>query len=168
MVNELLEYARGSNADIGTLVRTNYAEFVSQLLEDVRQEFSARGVTLMIDGDLPDVTVQIHPTRLSRVFHNLFGNAADAMHNSGKITVRVRANKNGEVITEVQDTGKGIPPEIGDQIFKPFVTFGKANGTGLGLTISKKTIEDLGGKMSVRNSPQGGAVFSFTLPIQPD
>ncbi|MGZ4961339.1 MAG: ATP-binding protein, partial [Limisphaerales bacterium] len=72
------------------------------------------------------------------------------------------------VVTKVQDTGKGIPAEIADQIFKPFVTFGKPNGTGLGLTISKKTIEDHHGKISAHNSPQGGAVFTFTLPIQPD
>jgi signal transduction histidine kinase len=48
------------------------------------------------------------------------------------------------------------------------VTFGKPNGTGLGLTLSRKTIEDHHGKLIGRNSPQGGAVFSFTLPIQPD
>jgi signal transduction histidine kinase len=168
MVNELLEYARGSNTGVAMLVRENYAEFVRQLVEDVRAEFTMRGVTLVIDGELPNVTVQMHPTRLSRVFHNLFGNAADAMHNSGRITVRVRTSKEGKVVTEIQDTGKGIPPEIGDQIFKPFVTFGKPNGTGLGLTISKKAIEDHHGKISVRNSPQGGAIFTFTLPIQPD
>ena len=119
MVNELLDYARGSNIGGGALVRTKYVDFVCQLVEDVRQEYNLRGVTLVVDGDLPNVTVQINQARLSRVFYNLFGNAADAMQNSGKITVRICANKNGEVITEVQDTGKGIPPEVGDQIFKP-------------------------------------------------
>jgi signal transduction histidine kinase len=168
MVNELLEYARGSNTAIGTLVRVNYAKFVRELVEDVRTEFSMRGVTLVVDGDLPSAMIQIHATRFSRVFYNLFGNAADAMHNSGRITIRARENDYGEVVTEVQDTGKGIPAEIIDQIFKPFATFGKSNGTGLGLAISKKTIEELRGKITVRNAPQGGAVFSFTLPIQPD
>lgn len=168
MVNELLEYARGSNTGVAMLVRVNYGAFIRQLVDDTRPEFDLRGVTLIMDGDLPDVMVQMNPPRLTRVFYNLFGNAADAMHNSGKITVRVRANKNGEVVTEIQDTGKGIPAHIADQIFQPFVTFGKANGTGLGLTLSKKTIEDHHGKISGYNSPQGGAVFSFTLPIQPD
>jgi signal transduction histidine kinase len=168
MVNELLEYARGSNTGVAMLVRANYETFVRQLVEDTRPEYDLRGVTLVIEGDLPNVKVQIHPTRLARVFHNLFGNAADAMRNSGRIIVRVHASKDGEVITEVQDTGKGIPPEIAEHIFQPFVTFGKPNGTGLGLTLSKKTIEDHHGKIIGRNSPQGGAVFSFTLPIQPD
>jgi signal transduction histidine kinase len=167
MVHELLEYARGSSAGSVTLERVTYAEFVRQTIDEIRQEFNVRGVTLAIEGALPEVTVQINAGRLTRVFYNLFGNAADAMHNDGKITVRVRTTADG-VVTEVQDTGEGIPPEIADRLFQPFVTYGKATGTGLGLTISKKTIEDLGGTITVRNAPHGGAIFSFTLPIQPD
>jgi signal transduction histidine kinase len=167
MVNELLEYARGSNTASCMLTRVNYAQFVQQTVEDIRQELGLRGVTLLVEGLLPSVIVQINPGRLTRVFYNLFGNAADAMSGSGKIFLRVKTT-NDEVVTEVQDTGKGIAPEIATKIFQPFMTFGKANGTGLGLTISKKTIEDFNGTITVANSPQGGAVFTFTLPIQPD
>jgi signal transduction histidine kinase len=167
MVNELLEYARGSNTVSCLLSRVNYAQFVQQLVEEVRQELSLKGVTLVVDGPLPSVTVQVNPGRLTRVFFNLFGNAADAMSSGGKITVRVKTTNDG-VVTEVQDTGEGIPPEVADKLFQPFVTYGKANGTGLGLTISKKAIEDFKGTITVHNSPQGGAVFAFTLPIQPD
>jgi signal transduction histidine kinase len=166
MVNELLDYARGGNTSF-LLTRANYADFLSQLVEDIRQELSLRAVNLQIEGKLPNVTVQINPARLTRVFYNLFGNAADAMLGGGKIFVRVHCNNEG-VVTEVQDTGKGIAPEIADKLFQPFVTFGKPNGTGLGLTISKKTIEDHHGQLTVRNAPNSGAIFSFTLPVQPD
>jgi signal transduction histidine kinase len=167
MVNELLEYARGGSTAACMLARTNYAPFIHQIVEDIRQELSLRGVNLFVEGKVPDINVQINPNRLTRVFYNLFGNAADAMPNGGKIMVRVHTTKD-EVVTEVQDTGKGIHPEIADKLFQAFVTYGKPNGTGLGLTISKKTIEDHHGQISVRNAPQGGALFSFTLPIQPD
>ncbi|MGZ4964199.1 MAG: ATP-binding protein [Limisphaerales bacterium] len=167
MVNELLEYARGSNTSSCLLSRVNYAEFVKQIIEDIRQELGLRGVTVLVEGTVPSVTVQINALRLTRVFYNLFGNAADATGSGGRIFVRVKT-VDAEVVTEIEDTGTGIAPEIADKLFQPFVTFGKANGTGLGLTISKKTIEEFHGKITVNNSPKGGAVFSFTLPIQPD
>lgn len=167
MVNELLEYARGSNAGSVSLSRINYAQFVQQIVEDMRQELGLRGVVIHLDGAVPPATVQINEERLTRVFYNLFGNAADATGSGGRIFVRVKIASD-HVVTEVEDTGSGIAPEIADKLFQAFVTYGKANGTGLGLTISKKTIEDLGGNITVHNSPRGGAVFSFTLPIQPD
>ena len=68
--------------------------------------------------------------------------------------------------TEVEDTGKGIAPEIADRLFQAFATYGKANGTGLGLSICKKIVQDHKGKIYARNSTKGGgAVFGFTLPI---
>ena len=71
-----------------------------------------------------------------------------------------------ELITEIEDTGPGIAPEVVDKLFEAFVTFGKPRGTGLGLCISKRIVEEHDGKMSARNQPGGGAVFSFTLPCQ--
>lgn len=167
MVNELLEYARGSNTATCLLARVSYAAFIQQQIEDIRQELAARGVAVQIEGAVPSVTVQINAQRLSRVFYNLCGNAADATGSGGRIIIRVRT-AGDQVVTEVEDNGDGIAPEVADKLFQPFVTFGKPNGTGLGLTISKKTIEDFNGKITVQNAPKGGALFAFTLPIQPD
>ena len=71
----------------------------------------------------------------------------------------------GEVITEIEDTGKGIAPEILPRLFEAFATFGKAKGTGLGLSICKKVIEDHRGWIRARSEPGKGAVFSFSLPV---
>jgi signal transduction histidine kinase len=109
--------------------------------------------------------LRIDPQRLSRVFHNLIGNAADAMASDGGI-VKLRFSQNGkEVITDLQDTGKGIAPQMLDRLFQAFSTYGKANGTGLGLSICKKIVEDHQGKIYARNSEEGGAIFGFTLPM---
>jgi signal transduction histidine kinase len=71
-----------------------------------------------------------------------------------------------EIVTEVQDNGPGIAPEVAGRLFQAFVTYGKERGTGLGLSICKKIIEDHGGSISARNAPVGhGAIFSFVLPV---
>ena len=69
------------------------------------------------------------------------------------------------LITEIEDSGKGISPEIEPQLFDAFSTFGKKQGTGLGLSICKRIITDHDGEIEARNSPDGGAIFSFSLPL---
>src|SRR5580704_11499895 len=64
----------------------------------------------------------------------------------------------------VADTGSGISPEIGAQLFQPFVTT-KSHGMGVGLSISRTIVEAHGGSIAPRPNPGGGTVFSFTLPI---
>jgi signal transduction histidine kinase len=101
---------------------------------------------------------------LSRVFHNLVHNATDVMPGGGTVLLRFQTDEK-EIITEIEDTGPGIAPEIAGQLFQPFATHGKAYGTGLGLSICKKIIEDHGGKISARSEPGRGAIFRFTLPL---
>ena len=85
---------------------------------------------------------------------------------AGGGAVRLRFSQEGqEVITELEDTGKGIAPQVMDRLFQAFATHGKANGTGLGLSICKKIVEDHHGRIYGRNVPNGGALFGFTLPV---
>ena len=86
------------------------------------------------------------------------------MSEGGKISVRVLPNEK-EVVTEIEDAGPGIAPEIADRLFEAFATHGKAHGTGLGLSICKRIIEDHDGWIAARNEPGRGAVFSFGLPL---
>src|SRR5206468_8201789 len=106
----------------------------------------------------------LNPKRLRRVFLNLANNAMDAMPNGGKIILRFKPEAN-EVITEVEDMGPGIAPEVADKLFEVFATHGKAHGTGLGLSICKRIVEDHHGWITARNEPGRGAVFSFGLPL---
>jgi signal transduction histidine kinase len=102
--------------------------------------------------------------RLGRVFYNLVNNATDMMRSGGKILLRFELHEN-EVITEIEDTGPGIAPQIADTLFQPFATHGKTRGTGLGLPICKKILEDHGGKIWVKSSTGRGALFCFSLPL---
>jgi signal transduction histidine kinase len=85
------------------------------------------------------------------------------MPDGGVIKLRFQVTDR-EVLTELEDSGKGIAPEILERLFEPFATYGKASGTGLGLSIAKRIIQEHGGCISARNSVSGGAVFSFMLP----
>jgi signal transduction histidine kinase len=166
MLSELLEFARGSQTPF-VLARIDYGKFVEQLIEEIHPEISLKSVVIEFENEPPSVPVQINPQRLTRLFHNLIHNAADAMPSGGR--VKLRFNVQGqEILTELQDTGKGIAPQIADRLFEAFATYGKANGTGLGLSISKKIVQDHNGRIFARNAPVGGAIFGFTLPVQPD
>ena len=162
MVNELLEFTRGSTTAI-VLNPSDYAAFIHQLVEEVRPEIEMKSVKIELENEPPSVSVPMNPPRLTRVFHNLLHNAADAMPGGGRVIMRFRV-EGKEVITELEDTGAGIAPEIADKLFQAFVTHGKAQGTGLGLSITKKIIEDHRGRIYTRSEPGRGAIFVFHLP----
>jgi signal transduction histidine kinase len=162
MIGEILEFTQGSQTAV-ILAPTNYAEFVRRLLEELRPEAALKSAAINLENQPPDMALLMDPRRLRRVFCNLIANATDAMPQGGTITMRFRVAPN-EIVTELQDSGKGIAPEISGQLFEAFATHGKENGTGLGLSISKRIIEDHHGWIKARNAPGHGAVFSFGLP----
>jgi signal transduction histidine kinase len=102
--------------------------------------------------------VFVSRTRLERVFVNLFSNAVDAMPDGGEIFVYSR-HEADKLKVFVEDTGPGVPPEVRAQLFRPFVTSGKRSGLGLGLTLSRQTMLDLGGDLELINRPGPGACF---------
>jgi signal transduction histidine kinase len=162
LIMEIMEFTQGSDGT--TLVGSApYDDFVRHLIEELNGEMEMRNVRLIMENDPPPVRMVFNPQRLNRVFVNLIGNAADAMRAGGDVRVRFHLTSR-EVITELQDGGPGIAPQVMDRLFEAFATFGKDHGTGLGLCICKKIVEDHHGWITARNEPGGGAVFSFALP----
>jgi signal transduction histidine kinase len=163
MINELIEFTRGSRSTT-IMASLDYPAYVAQLIEEIRPELALRRVEIT-GVDLPSgLRVRFDPRRIAHVFMNLIHNASDAMSAGGKITIRIHA-EGDEVFTEIRDTGPGIPPEIADRLFEPFVTFGKTRGTGLGLSICKRVVQDHRGRISVVSEPGKGAAFTFVLPL---
>ena len=110
--------------------------------------------------------VLVDRVQIQQVLMNLMRNALEAMRGSERRELIVRASRDDDresVMIEVSDTGPGIPDEITDRLFQPFVT-SKANGMGIGLSISKRIVEAHGGEISVARNDAGGATFRFTLP----
>jgi two-component system, NtrC family, sensor histidine kinase HydH len=104
------------------------------------------------------------PAQLGQVALNLILNAVDAMPAGGHLSFDFGSDpSNGTIRLTVRDTGYGIAAEILPRLFEPFVT-GKETGTGLGLVVSKRLIEDHGGTIEGYNPPDGGACFVIRLP----
>jgi signal transduction histidine kinase len=164
MLQELIEFTRpsGQRPDLRCM---NFAEFLAPLAEEIAQEIVQRRVELVLPDPPPAVDVEIEPQRLSRLFYNLINNAVDEMREGGKVFLRFTVDRNTLTVA-VQDTGKGIAPEIANSLFQPFATHGKARGTGLGLSICKKIVEDHNGRIWADSVPGKGATFSFTLPLR--
>ena len=163
LVSEILYFTQGDQ-DAVVLTPLDYAEFVQHVVAELQPEAELRTVRLEFANAAPPVKVLLHPNRLRRVFVNLSHNATDAMPAGGKIILRFQSDNTG-VITEIEDTGPGIAPEILERLFEAFATHGKSHGTGLGLSICKKIVEDHGGRIWARNEPGRGAVFAFALPL---
>ncbi len=163
LVNEVVEFTRGSSSTF-ILAPVEFDRLVQQAVDELRAELRLSSVELELVNVPPAIRVPANPERLLRVFHNLCGNACEAMPAGGKIRLGF-AVENKQVITTVSDTGPGIPAEIADKLFTAFVTHGKPNGTGLGLSICQRIIEDHRGRISGGNGSGGGAQFVFSLPV---
>ena len=100
--------------------------------------------------------------QFKQVFLNLVLNALQAMENGGQLRIESEVKPDGRILVQFKDSGPGIPEEALDRIFNPFFTT-KAEGTGLGLAITHRIIQNHGGKISVANAPEGGAVFTLCL-----
>ncbi len=125
---------------------------------------AGRSIIKQLAEDLPETVCD--PQQLRQIFLNLFLNAADAMPEEGMVTVTTRHDpKTQMIVIEVQDTGKGIPEEMMDKLFQPFFTT-KAKGTGLGLAVTKRLVEDNGGSIKAVNNAFGGATFTISLPVR--
>jgi signal transduction histidine kinase len=162
LISEILEFTEGPGSSV-VLAPSNYGTFVGQLIEELRPEVALKSASLELEGTLPEVDLLLNPKRLRRVFYNLIHNATDAMPEGGKIIIRVHPNEKS-VVTEIEDTGPGIAPQIAGHLFQAFVSHGKKHGTGLGLSICKRIVEDHHGWISSRTEPGRGAIFCFGLP----
>jgi signal transduction histidine kinase len=166
MMQELLDFTRGMTAST-VLPRINYARFLHEALVELHPAAQLRGITVVHPPDIehPEVNVRLDTLRLQRVFNNLFQNAFDALADQPQPRLEIRMSYNDEeVMTEIVDSGPGIPPEVLPHVFQPFVTFGKAHGSGLGLAICDRIIAEHGGRMTAGNVPGGGAYIQFRLP----
>jgi signal transduction histidine kinase len=162
LVGEILDFTQGTSPEL-VLPPMDFATFVHDVLEELRPEATLRSATIELENAPPSQMLRLNPKRLRRLFFNLVNNATDAMPRGGKIFLRFRSTPEA-VITELEDTGPGIAPEIAGQLFEAFATYGKANGTGLGLSICKKIVEDHHGWISSRPEPGHGAIFEIGLP----
>jgi len=131
-----------------------------------------RGSAIEFSLDLDENSPQVMADRIQiqQVLLNLAHNAIQAMDSADKATKRLAIktgidNSNENTFVEVSDTGPGLPAEDLNRVFEPFFTR-KADGLGLGLSISRSIVEAHAGKMTVRQNPEAGLTFRFVLPLK--
>jgi signal transduction histidine kinase len=145
--------------DVNQLIR-DVIELHTSSLQDIEVE-------LALDDKLP--TIKANASALRQVLNNLVINASHALQETehGKLRIRtlIAAKVTGRYIDlVVEDNGSGIPPEIQESLFDPYVS-SKAKGSGLGLAIVKRIVEEHSGSVWTRRSSLGGAAMHLRLPI---
>jgi two-component system nitrogen regulation sensor histidine kinase GlnL len=153
----------------------NVNRIVDEALRLQESGLQAGGVTILRRYDPAVPAVAGDPERLLQVFLNLLRNGAEAMGGgAGELQVRTRFERltpqcggRSAVVVEIGDRGPGIPPEVQAQLFNPFFTT-KDGGTGLGLPISLRIVEEHGGAIEVQSEVGWGTTFRVLLPIAPD
>ena len=172
-VRDLLAFARPGRPDVAPC---DLHRVLDRTLLLVAGDPEAKRVRVMRNyrEDLP--RLEADGKQLGQVFLNLILNAVQAMPDGGQVrigtTLRGAGGGNGagplpagaEVEVEIADDGPGIPAHLRDEIFKPFVT-NKHRGTGLGLSVSRRIVEDHGGRITVECPPGGGTTFRVVLPV---
>ena len=133
----------------------------------VRPECQRAGIHMEVSLDRAMPTVEVDAVQIQQVLVNLIRNAAEVLAKSGGrrrriITVSARRNDRAEIEVEVADSGSGMPDDMAEQLFRPFSTT-KAEGMGLGLSISRTIIDAHGGKLWLAASGPDGCSFRFTL-----
>lgn len=141
---------------------------VASLADSVAERYRSQAVSI-VTADIPaDLEVEADPGQLERALSNLIVNAIDAMDGAGRMDIRAARVMHGPqeyARVAVQDSGSGIDPELGEQVFDPYVT-GKRGGTGLGLAIVEQIIIDHGGEIWFESEPGVGTTFVFDLPVE--
>ncbi len=137
---------------------------VSGVLDLMRPEIAASGNTISSELHPEGISIYIDPDRFREVVLNILSNANIATSN-GHITARTYLHE-GKCVFEAEDTGTGVGDEEIGKIFDPFYTT-KSKGTGLGLAVTKRIVEENNGVITVENKPTGdGAIFRVYLPLQ--
>ena len=161
LVDSLLELSRP--ADSLNVVEMPVERTISRAIELVRSHRQFQNVTVAIESSGIH-NAQFDPRKMERVFYNLLLNSCQAAQTGGgHVGVNV-TEENGDLRIRVTDDGPGVETSIRDKMFQPFVSFGKENGTGLGLTIAQKIVQDHSGSLQLESSIYGQTVMQINLP----
>jgi two-component system sporulation sensor kinase A len=158
----MLTISRGAVRGVG---HGNLRRAIDGALNVLEDSLKRRNIQVLLD--LPDELPTIRGSQgdLTQIFLNLCTNARDAMSDGGELHIIATPNKK-TVRVSVQDTGCGIPAEKLTRVLEPFYTT-KAEGSGLGLSICRSVLYDIGGDLTVHSTEGEGTRLNLTLPVLP-
>jgi len=170
IVQDFLQFARPAEPDLQTMPVGKLLQATCDLLAS---DLGRRSIQLKLELRA-DAPVQVDPDKMKQVLINFIQNGADSMKPGGTVVLRSRFERQvlqGEpvnaVVIDIADTGKGMPLEVQKRLFDPFFTT-KEQGTGLGLPIAARIVEQHGGVIQYQTQPERGTTFSIVLPPAPE
>jgi signal transduction histidine kinase len=170
IVRDFLSFARP-----GALQREaiSSSELLGQVRELLEPQLKENAIDLTIESGA-EMPIEVDSQQVRQVLINLVQNAADSIGENGHIKLRSRFEKialrervRQAVVLEVEDDGKGIPPDVQQRLFDPFFST-KTNGTGLGLSIAARIAQQHGGALRYRTQLNRGTTFGIILPAPPE
>jgi signal transduction histidine kinase len=155
MLQDLVDVSRGKEPSLELCRLTDVVEAACNSVTHDR---------VAIHSEIPaDIELPLERARMERVFSNLLGNAVEAMPGGGEIHIRA-TRQSKSVVVQVEDTGPGVSESIQSRLFEPFASAGKKNGLGLGLALSRQTVQAHGGEIWSEQKNAPGARFCLRLP----
>lgn len=161
MTQEVLDFSKGVAAT--NFEVTDIKQFINEVIPFIEKDFAKRNISIIKNIRFEGMA-KLDPDKMMRVIYNLASNAADAMNDGGNFTITV-SQENTFLKIEFADTGTGMTEEIKSKIFEPFFSYGKKHGTGLGMAIVKKIIEDHNGTIEIDSEIGKGTTLKIKLPI---
>jgi len=166
IVRDFLKFARPSEPQLTAVSPGGLLREVQELLAP---ELRKSSIEVAVDGML-ETAIHADADQIKQVLINLVRNASQSIGKNGKVTLRARERRlatdgRQAVALEVEDTGRGIPPDVQEHLFDPFFTT-KPSGTGLGLSIAARIVEKHGGTLEFETQPGRGTTFRIALPTE--
>ncbi len=166
IVRDFLQFARPSEPLLAAVSPADLLREVQELLAPALRESS---IDLAVESTV-ETAVRADRHQVKQVLINLVRNAAESIGEHGQVALRARETRlplgdRPAVALEVQDTGRGLPPEVQKRLFDPFFTT-KPSGTGLGLSIAARIVQRHGGVLEFQTHPGRGATFRIVLPAE--
>ena len=165
LTSSLLDFARPPERQVRTFDLRTIIDDVVDLVSGKAEQRAIR-----IECDLPDepILIEADAGQMRQVLFNLLLNALEAIQEGGSVSLEAKVvHEDGaaRLLVRVADTGPGLPRGLDKDIFAPFVST-KPTGLGLGLSVTRRIVEEHGGKITSRNRTEGGAEFSVTMPCK--
>lgn len=170
LINEILDLALIESGKLTMLQETiNLSEVLRDCQLMIIPQAETRGITIRFPDGVREFYIDADKTRIKQVMINLLSNAIKYNGKDGTVTVACVITKDHLMRVSVSDTGPGLAPEMLEQLFQPFNRLGQeagdAEGTGIGLVVTKQLVELMGGVIGVHSELGAGTTFWFELPL---
>ncbi len=166
IVSRVLQFAKAPSSMHS---RWSIADLIGDTLVLIRLKLAQSKIQLRFDPPEKPIHIDVHKGQIQQVLLNLLLNATQAMEHGGAILVRLGAEVHDgvkQVVVDVVDTGRGVPPELAAHIFDSFLS-GRADGTGLGLAIAKRILVSHHGDITLHATGPAGTTMRIRLPLAP-